>query len=154
MNCDMCGAEGILYKTIIEDTKLNVCKSCSKFGKVIGTIKEKEAKKEEKKAKVKEEGPNVEIIQVIVQDFAEKIRKKREEMGLKQKDFAKLIAEKESLVHKLETGVFQPSINMARKLEKKLHLKLIEQHEEVHEKSKKEGAGKFTIGDLIRIRKG
>ena len=54
------------------------------------------------------------------------IRNKRDELGLKQEDFAKMLNEKESIIHKLETGEFKPSLKLAKKLEKKFGLKLIE----------------------------
>ena len=47
--------------------------------------------------------PDIEILQVIVDDYAEKIKNAREKLGLKQKDFAKKINLKESLIHKIET---------------------------------------------------
>ena len=104
MQCDMCGSEGKLYKAIIEGAELNVCQECSKFGKVISVIKQETAVKK-KVAKAKEvKEPEQEIMQLIVEDFAEKIKKKRESLGLKQKEFAKKIGEKESLVQKIESG--------------------------------------------------
>lgn len=149
----MCGAETKLFKAIIEDAEMNVCRDCSKFGKVIGEIKEKKYEKVKKVGKTKKEGPDIEIMQVIVEDYADKIKKAREKLGLKQKDFAKKINEKESLIHKIETGHFEPNINLARKLEKFLKIKLIEQHEEVHTKISESKSDKFTIGDLIKIKK-
>ena len=55
MQCDLCGKEDELYLALIEGTELNVCKNCSKFGKIIKKIiretkeiKEKEVKKKKK----------------------------------------------------------------------------------------------------------
>ena len=81
MICDMCGSPGKLYKAIIEDAELIVCQECSKFGKVISVVKQEEARKIKAKA-AKEQEP--EKIDIIAADYAEKIRKKREQLGLKQ----------------------------------------------------------------------
>ncbi len=152
MQCDMCGSEEKLYKADIEGSILNVCKSCSRFGKIISEIKEPE-KIKPKIIIITEPEPESEIIEMVVDDFAEKIRNKREELGLKQEDFAKMISEKESVIHKLETGEFQPSLELAKKLEKALKIKLIEEYEEKHKKTAKISSGPTTIGDLIKIKK-
>jgi len=153
MNCEMCGSETTLYKTLIEGTELNVCKECAKFGKIIAPIRVevKETKKTEKKDIPK--GPEREIIQVLIQKYGEKIKKAREQLGLKQKDFAKKINEKESLIHNIEIGRFEPNIDLARKIERFLKIKLIEQHEEVKDRLKKTKTDELTIGDLIKIKK-
>ncbi|MBW2966254.1 multiprotein bridging factor aMBF1 [Candidatus Woesearchaeota archaeon] len=148
----MCGSEERLFKTDIEGAILNVCKSCSKFGKVISEIKPIE-KTKPKKVTIPESEPEAEIIQIVVDDFAEKIRLKREKLGLKQEDFAKMMSEKESIIHKLETGEFKPSLELAKKLEKILNIKLIEEYEEEHKAQTKATSAITTIGDLVKIRK-
>ncbi|MBU4283534.1 MAG: TIGR00270 family protein [Nanoarchaeota archaeon] len=151
MQCDLCGAKTeYIFRTIIEGTELNVCKDCAKYGKV---IEKKPIKVEEKRQFTKPAEPEKEIIQVIVPDFAQRIKKKRESLGLKQKEFAKKTSEKESLIHNIETGSFEPSISLARKLEKFLKIKLIEDYEEEHKKGSKTEAEGFTVGDLIKIKK-
>ena len=76
-------------------------------------------------------------------------------MGLKQEDLAKEIAEKESVIHWLETGRHEPSLELARKLEKFLGIRLIDEAEEgtgggiISAESK----GKYTLGDFIKIKK-
>jgi putative transcription factor len=158
MACDMCGADTKLFKAIIEGVEMNVCRDCSRFGKVIGEVKEEKEEKKPKKiikatGATADAGPDVELLQVIVEDYAEKIKDAREKSGLKQKDFAKKINEKESLIHKIETGSFKPNISLARKIEKFLKIRLIEQHEEVHTKSAESKSDEFTIGDFVKIKK-
>ena len=150
MICDMCGSVGTLYKTIIESAELSVCHDCSKFGKVIGIVKEEISEKIRKKSIDKES--EKEVLEVVVEDFSDRIKNRREQLGLTQKDFAKKLSEKESVIHKIETGNFVPSLSLARKLERFLHIKLIEEHEEKHEKSAKAEMGSFTIGDLIKAK--
>jgi len=144
MKCDMCGSEGKLYKTIIEDAQLKVCHECSKFGKVTGIIEQKQADM------VTESTPQIEVMEILVEDYAEKIRKKRESLGLKQEQFAKKISEKESLVQKIESGHLEPSIVLAKKISSFLKIRLIEEHEETHEKQTSTKTGSFTIGDFIK----
>ena len=153
----MCGAETKLFKAVIEDVEMNVCRDCSRFGKVIGEVREE--KKEEKKkvgkaGKIKADaGPETELLQVIVEDFAEKIKNAREKLGLKQKDFAKKINEKESLIHKIETGSFKPNMSLARKIERFLKIKLVEQYEESRKNEARSETDTFTIGDFVKIKK-
>ena len=151
MQCDMCGSEEKLYKTNIEGTILNVCKTCSKFGTVIAQVKEEVMKRKEKKVKEIEKEPEEEIIELVVNDFADRIRKAREKQGLKQEDFAKKIKEKESIVHKMETGEFKPSLDMVKKLEKLLKIRLVEKYKEEGKATKTE-TDELTIGDLIKIK--
>lgn len=148
----MCGAETQLFLTEIEGTELNVCKKCAQHGKIIKRVRfqtPKQKKKQEKKAKIKEK----EVIFTIVDDYAKQIKNKREKLNLKQEELAKKLAEKESLIHKIESGHFEPSIDLARKLEKFLHIRIIEQREVENVDIKKKKSGSFTIGDLIKIRK-
>jgi len=144
MICDMCGSEGKLYKTIIEDAHLKVCHECRKFGKVIGIVEQKQ------EDKVIESAPQIEIMEIIVEDYAEKIRKKREDLGLKQEEFAKKISEKESLIQKIESGHLEPSIGLAKKISSFLKIKLTEEHQELHEKQAKTKTNTFTIRDFIK----
>lgn len=145
MKCDMCGAEGKLFKSIIESARLNVCHECSKFGKVTGIVEQAEEIKPQ-------ETQEPETMQLIVEDYAEKIMK-RSDLKLTQKDFAKKMGEKESIIQKIESGHFEPPIGLAKKMGKFLGIKLIEEHEELHESKKASKDKTFTIGDFIKIKK-
>ncbi|MBI2653335.1 TIGR00270 family protein [Candidatus Woesearchaeota archaeon] len=150
INCDLCGKVGErLFKAIIEGVELNVCSGCSKFGKVIGHVKKPVQKETRKVIAV----PKEEKVELLIENYAEIIKKKRESMGLTQKDFANRINEKEATIHKLETGAFTPPISLARKLEKTLGIKLVEEHEESHSSAKERKIEGFTLGDFIKIKK-
>ena len=153
INCDLCGkTETALNRAIIEDVELSVCSACSKFGKVLAPVKRYSAKEQHKIAQKAEE--KAEKIELLAEDYPGIIKKRREEMKLSQKDFALRINEKESTVHNIETGHFTPPISMARKLEKILGVKLVEEHEERHEiKGKSKRDEGFTLGDFIKIKK-
>lgn len=152
MLCDLCGKETeVIYKVEIEGTILNVCKDCSSFGKIIDVVKREEKPKIEKKKIVKKE--EKEIHEMIVEDYAVKIKKAREKKNLKQEELAKLIAEKVSLIRSIEKGKHEPSIQLARKLEKVLNIHLIEEYEyRTDNKSKESKSDKLTLGDVIKIK--
>lgn len=157
MTCEMCGATDSSFRVLVEGTNMSVCKNCSKFGKVIRApppvSKYKNKKWNKPKREIKKE-PVVEIIEAIVEGFGMKIKNKRENLNLKQIELAKMIAEKESMVQKIESGHVQPSIAFAKKLEKVLKIKLIEKIEsETGGNKVKSKSGPLTIGDMLNVKK-
>ncbi len=150
--CDMCGKDASLFKTEIEGGILNVCKTCAKYGKVLRQIKPPATEKEKKKI-IKEKAQEPEIEQFVVVNCGEIIRKKREKLGKTQKEFAKLLNEKESIIQKIETGSFTPSIKTAKRFEKILNVKLVEEIEITGEPTQQKKTEALTIGDLIKIKK-
>ncbi len=154
MNCDMCGVESQLFKALIEGGELNVCKACAKYGKILHKIRQepKRPKKQVKLSIEQVEKPDKQIVLVVVNDYSKRVKKKREHMGLKQEDLAKRINERESIIHKIESGRFKPSMKLARKLEKFLRITLIEQYEETFDGGKAKVGENLTIGDLIKVK--
>jgi len=142
----MCGTEKELFECKIEGTYLNVCEICAQHGTIKKKVSEQPTKKDKNKL-INEQ--KVELIQMIVPNYATIIKDKREELGLKQEEFAKRIAEKESVIHKLESGKIRPSISLARKLEKFLKIELVKQYEEKHESIHQTKTEGLTIGDLL-----
>src|SRR3989304_366831 len=126
MNCDMCGKETELYRAVIEGSQLTVCAGCGKYGKVLGRVQQPVPEKKKKKIEAAKE-PAEEVIQSVVPDFGQILKRKRESLGLNQADFAKRIAEKESILHQMETGAMKPTIERAKELERVLGAKLVEE---------------------------
>ena len=147
----MCGKEGALFKAMVEGSEMNVCSQCSKFGKVVSQIKEPLTGKKQAKLEIKMHS-NPELILSVVLNYSEIIKSKRGQLGLNQEDFAKQLNEKISVIHKMETGHFKPNLELARKLEKLLKIKLIEQIELKEEKIEKIKSDSFTIGDFIKVK--
>ena len=145
MVCEICGSGGALLKAIVEDAELNVCENCSKFGKVVGNVQSKQRPISPKTAET-------EKIPILIDNYTDMVRKKRESLGLTQEEFAKKISEKESLVHKLESGSFEPSLQLAKKIEKLLGIKILEEYEEKHERQKNVKYESFTLGDFVKIK--
>lgn len=144
----MCGTEsGKLMTAIVEGVELNLCSNCASFGKVVNKPSSRSISKRRIAVQKKER----ELVLVVNQDFARIIREKRERMGLKQKEFAKFLNEKESLIPKIESGTYVPPISMARKLEKQLGIELVEQ-QKIEPQELKSKKTEFTIGDMIKTR--
>ena len=89
----------------------------------------------------------------IVSDYSVKIRESREKLELTQKELGEKIAEKESIIHKIETGLMEPSLKLAKKLENFLKIKLIEIYGEDKIKKIDFKSDKLTIGDLLDMKK-
>ncbi len=145
--CEMCGKATPLFSAIVEGSELNVCINCGRFGKML----RKPAARVVKKASA-EKAP--EPVETVVNDFAVLIRSAREKAGLTQKDFARSLNEKESMVQKLENGAFVPPLALAKKLEKLLKIKLVEFEQEGDVANEKRGSGPFTIGDILNVPRG
>ncbi|MBW3004231.1 multiprotein bridging factor aMBF1 [Candidatus Woesearchaeota archaeon] len=151
MNCEMCGKQAELYTATIEGINLKVCERCAGHGKIIAKAKPKIIPRKIKRAAI-QKPVETELVEAVLEDFAKRIRDARTKAGMTQKEFAKKINEKESLLHKMETGSFIPSIPTAKKLEKVLKIKLTEQREEEKVVMPKTGkGGAMTIGDILKI---
>jgi|TARA_B100001971_G_C18121984_1_gene499934 putative transcription factor len=145
MVCDLCGKDTELFTTNVEGSVLNVCNPCSSYGKVIAKVQAPV-----KKA-FQQEQPLA--IPTLLPNLNQKIRKAREARNLTQKELAAQLQEKESLLQKVENG-FEPSIALATKLEKALHITLIDEGTtEEYQQKPTSNQGALTIGDLIKTKK-
>jgi len=146
-SCEICGKRyESLDKAIVEGVIINVCSGCSRFGKVI-TIKKPSIEPEKI---IQRKYKNIE--EDVVEDYNGIIKKARERKGLKQEELALSISEKESIIHKIETGSLKPSFTLAKKLEQFLGIKLIELQEEKKDVSLNLKDSRLTIGDLLRVK--
>ncbi|MFC1696705.1 multiprotein bridging factor aMBF1 [Nanoarchaeota archaeon] len=158
--CEMCGKDIENYfRAKLEGSTLKVCGDCAKYGQVLEKIEPEVVERKkvfvQKKRMRRIEQPVKE--RYIVPDYSKLIRDKRERMGLKQKEFAAKVSEKESIIQQLEQGKFEPSIKLAEKLERFLKVTLIEEYEAPIEEEEKEKTNTLrsvlTLGDMIKVRK-
>jgi len=144
MICELCGKETKkLIPVKIEGTVLKVCPSCAVYGQILKPYEEREIIKTE------------EIIDKeldIVDNYAEIIRKAREQMGLSLEEFCKKFGLKESIMRRIERGELKPSFDLARKLEKILKVKLIEVKKYHFKVEKKEKEKVLTLADVVEIK--
>jgi putative transcription factor len=147
----MCGKKDIEVVALVEGTELKVCSDCSKYGKTIRKVRPIE----QIKPSIKTQKPIIEepeVIEKIVEGYGQLIKNAREKLNLTQEDFGKKINEKSSIIHSLESEHHEPSLELAKKLERLLKIKLIEQ-EKIENKSFSSSKGsQLTIGDIIKIK--
>jgi len=156
--CNLCGEQTEkLFKTNIEGAELIVCPNCARLGEIISevipkeTVKESETESEERHYNNDyEEMPMKNFVEIVVDDCGRRVKNVREKKGLKQEDFAKMLAIKESLLHNIESGHFEPGLELAKKLEKKLHIKLTEQIEDKPVNVTHGESAPLTLGDMIK----
>lgn len=149
--CDLCGRETELVQAEIEGTEMSVCRACAQYGTIKSPQIPKKAPAIRKSFHKKPtHEPALEVIETIIPDYPKKIRQAREKLGLNQEDFAKKLNIKESLIHKMETGSFEPNLNLAKKLGKKLKINLIQKTQEEEVALPKTSSDEVTIADLIK----
>jgi len=139
MYCEMCGKESELIKTTVENVTLKLCESCSRYGK---TIEEKIINKT-KVLKLQESQEN------LIEGYGNIIKSAREKQKLTQEELALKIKEKLSLISKIERGEIKPMIETARRIEKQLAIKIIENILQI-KPDNTVSAGSLTIGDMIK----
>jgi putative transcription factor len=146
----MCGYESrSLHDVIVEGSMLRVCDRCTTYGKLIQVTRPKASffGTEDKQTL-----PS--IGEIIVEDYGSRIRSGREQQKLTQEELATHIQEKISVIHRLEARQQLPTLSLARKLEKFLHIQLVEQYTSQEKKSGNINIHDhtLTIGDLIKIK--
>jgi putative transcription factor len=155
MQCEMCGSTSELFRANIEGATMTVCEKCAKYGKILEKAKAAPAAptKAEVERQLVRQKIETETIFMISPDYPTKIKSMREKLGLKQDELAKKLNERESSIHKLETGEIEPNIALARKLEKFFGIKLVEEHQEEAKPLPLGKPGEVTLGDFARIKK-
>lgn len=148
MYCEICGRNEAKQDAVVEGAIVGVCDNCSRYGKVV-PIKTKEI---EVSKPIPKKLPEEEILEFVIPNYSEKIKTAREKLGLKQKELAEKIHEKESLIHKLESAQLIPDLKLAKKLENALKIRLVETYKQEYNKNLNFKSKSLTIGDLVKIK--
>ena len=167
MNCEICGKpiEGRPIRTKIDGSVLEVCKECSKFGRVQkDTPLERKFVSRNKKGKVQNKRPQArqnvqrrmreEPMDELVEDYNTVIRKARESKGWTREELGAKMYEKVSVINRIESGKMEPDIKLAKKFEKTLNITLIEKYDDMDLESFKSAAsGPNTLGSVVKIKR-
>ena len=146
--CELCGrAIREVYVVSVENTELRVCSSCARGKKVLHREVERDdsavQSKSVRKVKVKEEDKE------LVEGYGGIIRRAREGMGIPHKVLAEMISEKETYLVRVEEEKTKPSMELTRKLEKALNIKLTQPRAEERPVGGKASKGGATLGDFV-----
>jgi putative transcription factor len=122
--CDICGKTPVRAQILVEGAKLLACASCMRSGKVLHRFFD-----DDEGAKTVAAGGSYTVMEAteeITDGFPTIVKNARERIGLPLSVVAERIREKESFLHALEGGRLTPTLEVARKLEKELGVKLVE----------------------------
>lgn len=142
--CTLCGKTvDKIFKAKIEGSIIEVCEKCLKFGERIEEVKHVSKKVKRLAKPLPEES-------VLVDNYGEVIIRARKKMGLRRKEFAQKISEKQSVIRRVEMQEMVPDIKLRKKIENFLGISLKETREEkfVERKTK---TGRLTIGDVVEV---
>ncbi|MHA2430759.1 MAG: multiprotein bridging factor aMBF1 [Promethearchaeota archaeon] len=158
--CPICGSIiwGKGVKVLIEGAKITVCQACAKHGKKI-YIPQISKPKQKKSLQTKSAFKKLELDDglEIVSDYHHKIRKVRQSLSLNQDHFAQKLNEKPSLMRRIEAGKVEPTIKLAKKIERVYNIKLLKKIDEPEasvqtDKFLKRSKGR-SLGDIAFIKK-
>ncbi len=150
----MCGQpiQGKAYRVIIEGAEMILCERCFRSVKAKLAPPKKEEKPKPSKQRVARKRKVVE--EVIVEDYAKRVREARERLGMSRRELGMKVGEHETIIKRIELGRLQPDLELARKLERVLGIQLIKkvEYEEV-EGTTTQLPKELTLGDIVVIRK-
>ena len=163
MRCEVCGKEilGPPQKRVIEGAKLTVCSRCAPFGSSEwSTTRPAPARIPSRGQAIQQAAPrqrmrnDVESVESLelVEDYGAQIRKARQKLGLSEKDLAKKMQEKESVIKNLEKQELTPDNRLIGKIKKYLSLDIVERNDADKAKILAKPTGAKTIGDMLKMK--
>jgi len=162
MRCEVCGREilGPPQRRVIEGAKLTVCSKCAQFGKSewapgrpapVNTPRRAQAfPPPNPRPRIRNDVESVEQLE-LSEDYGAKIRKARQKLGLSEKDLAKKMQEKESVIKNLEKQELTPDNKIITKIRKYLNVDIVEHIDASKAKILAKPTGAKTIGDMLRM---
>jgi len=154
-------------RKVIEGAKLTVCYKCAGFGSAdwnnrpaVTTMTGKPFVISAPKPRpAADRPPRLDAVEAIeqtefIEDYGAQIRKARQRLGLSEKDLAKKMQEKESVVKKLENESIVPDVKLLQKIKTHLGLNLIEREDKQSSKTTviAKAAGARTLGDMVPMK--
>ncbi|MEM0087042.1 MAG: multiprotein bridging factor aMBF1 [Candidatus Micrarchaeaceae archaeon] len=148
-SCEICGTEtDEIYVIEIEGAEMRVCGECAKGQKIISAPTKSAPKQQHASAKA----ATAETPKELIEHYGEALRKARNEMGIPLNVLAERISEKESTLLRVEEEKMLPSVELTKKLEKELGIKLTAESEQGNEHVSGWRSQPVTLGDAA-IRK-
>jgi len=166
MDCEVCGSlifdKG--YNITIDGAELVVCRECSTLKtspsrqrptaqSMVSPRTTSQKKPPPVPPKRRPTQPTMPEGRELVQDYGQVIRKAREALQLSQEDLGRKIAEKTSVLQKLEGGRLVPPEALVQKLERTLKIKLEQAETDMPVDGKGAQPKELTLGDIAVMRK-
>ncbi len=163
--CPICGS--IIWdkgqKVLLEGAKITVCHNCAQHGtklhKPPTNTQIKKSYPYNRKNPPKRQVLKKDFIGdlELISDYANKIRNKRNSLGLNQDQFAQKLNEKPSLLKRIETGKVEPTIKLAKKIEDIYNLKILKKTDEIESNVQNDKymkkSSRTSLGDIAFIKK-
>jgi len=161
VKCELCGAEirGAVYRIVLEGAELFVCSRCARGRTVVAVLNLSQSsgtRAARRAIAVRRQRASEADEYVVVEGYGEVVRKAREKMGLTREALAAMVGEKESTIRRIEAEQLEPTLQLARKLEKVLKVKLLERVSEgltsFEDVSEDYHGYSLTLGDVAEFR--
>jgi len=148
--CDICGKTPVRAQIMVEGAKMLACGACMRSGKVLFRFDS------ESSAPHPPAPSSVETSEEIVDGCGKIIRAAREKMKLPLSVIAERIKERENFLNAIENERLAPTIEVAKKLEKELGIKLVEKTQSAVGGPSGSSPKSFTpptLGDMVDPKK-
>ncbi|MFP3073998.1 MAG: multiprotein bridging factor aMBF1 [Caldivirga sp.] len=174
LTCDICGREinGEPIVVEIDGAVLNLCQRCAqryanvKGVRVLsGVIQQVQGGQTVVKPRQRAATPvkpvkrrnEVNVSQAeryeVIENYGEIIRDARSRLGMSRDVLASMLGIKESTLKNIEDGKLIPDLNLARRIEKVLGVRLLVESEETETELGESGGGELTLGDVVEVRR-
>jgi len=156
--CEMCGApiRGRPYRAIVDGVEMVLCASC--YEKLVRSgraqpVRERPARAYAPRPRqvTRRRVVSMEFLD-LVEDYPEIIRRAREAKGWDLKTLAQKLRISETMLRRIEQGKIKPPIDLAKRIERVLKVKILEPTE-LEEEYEAPPPGKLTLGDVVIIRR-
>ncbi len=160
----MCGYIGEnMHRAIVEGILLSLCDKCVRFGEVV-QLKNVPSDIVDRRLEYyrthrfssQDLPPELSEEETLVKDYASRVKGAREKTGKTQEEIALELAEKSSVLQKIESGHTEPSLKFARKLEQYFRIQLVQKSEKITDddvQNYRSSSAGVTIGDVIKLKK-
>ncbi len=143
-DCELCGRQmKDIYVVSVEGVDLRVCQNCAKGKKIVYKAVEEPRGTQRKTIRKTEE--EVEL----VEGYGKKIHAARDQMQIPLKVLAEMINEKEAHMLRVEEEKTRPSIELTKKIEKVLNIKITQQKGDEPRTHTSQKMGNATLGDFF-----
>lgn len=150
--CELCGSPtgGRPYRALVDGVEMILCASC--YLKLSRTGRAVLVSERRRRSVPRPRPPRRASLESydLVEDYYVRIREAREARGWSTAVLAQKLRISESMLRKIEQGKLKPSIDLARRIERVLRIRLLEPVEDL-EDYEYGGSTTVTLGDIVVV---